>query len=215
MASSIRARYYEGERAREARNERRRRLLRGIRRIHCRDQPQTLGAGGLRDVRRRAGLGFRPRRARRRRAPVRRGNSADRDFVVCVFDPARDDLELFWRGPDRKPYNRFSAIAEALKAQKRQLVFAMNGGMFEKNFSPVGLYIEDGKQLQRADTRGGGSNFHLRPQRNLLDRQGRRRRRRDDALSRRPARLALRHAIRAAAGARRPYSSQDPADRNL
>jgi uncharacterized protein YigE (DUF2233 family) len=84
-------------------------------------------------------------------------------FVVCVFDPARDDLRLFWRGPNRKPYGGFSAIEETLKSQKRELVFAMNGGMFEKNFSPVGLYIEDGRQLQRPDTRAGGSNFHLRP----------------------------------------------------
>jgi uncharacterized protein YigE (DUF2233 family) len=35
--------------------------------------------------------------------------------------------------------------------------------MFEKDFSPVGLYIEDGRQLQKPDTRAGGSNFHLRP----------------------------------------------------
>jgi uncharacterized protein YigE (DUF2233 family) len=84
-------------------------------------------------------------------------------FVVCVFDPARDDLRLFWRGADSKPYGDFSAVAQALKARGRELVFAMNGGMFEKDLSPVGLYIEDGRQLQKADTRGGGSNFHLKP----------------------------------------------------
>lgn len=84
-------------------------------------------------------------------------------FVVCVFDPARDDLRLFWRGADLKPYGDFTAVAEALKARGRELVFAMNGGMYEKDLSPVGLYVEDGKRLQRADTREGDSNFHLKP----------------------------------------------------
>src|SRR5579863_1084345 len=39
----------------------------------------------------------------------------------------------------------------------------MNAGMFETDLSPVGLFIEDGKQRRRADIRDGASNFHLRP----------------------------------------------------
>ena len=93
-------------------------------------------------------------------SPLQFGGS---EFVVCVFDPSHDDLRLFWRGADLKPYSDFTAVAEALKARGRDLVFAMNGGMFEKDQSPVGLYVEDGKQWQKADTRGGGSNFHLKP----------------------------------------------------
>ena len=93
-------------------------------------------------------------------APKQFGGSG---FVVCAFDPAHDDIRLFWRGPDRKPYARFAALAAALKAKRRDLLFAMNGGMFEEDLTPVGLYVEDGRRLQRADTRGGGGNFHMKP----------------------------------------------------
>ncbi len=39
----------------------------------------------------------------------------------------------------------------------------MNAGMYETDLSPVGLYVEDGKRLHRADTRDGESNFHMKP----------------------------------------------------
>jgi uncharacterized protein YigE (DUF2233 family) len=87
----------------------------------------------------------------------------DAGYIVCSFDMRRDDVRLYWKGPNGQPYGGFSALAEALKAQGRQLRFAMNGGMFEADLSPVGLFIEDGQQKHKADLRDGASNFHLRP----------------------------------------------------
>jgi prepilin-type processing-associated H-X9-DG protein len=39
----------------------------------------------------------------------------------------------------------------------------MNAGMFRQDQSPVGLYVEDSRKLHEADTRGGASNFHMKP----------------------------------------------------
>jgi uncharacterized protein YigE (DUF2233 family) len=84
-------------------------------------------------------------------------------FTVCAFDPRRDDLRLFWKGADDRPYGSFAALADALKAKGQRLVFAMNAGMFAEDQSPVGLYIEDRRKLHGADTRGGATNFHMKP----------------------------------------------------
>jgi uncharacterized protein YigE (DUF2233 family) len=85
-------------------------------------------------------------------------------FTVCAFDPRRDDLRLFWKDPDDRPFGSLSVLAESLRANGEQLVFAMNAGMFREDQSPVGLYVEKGRTLHKADTHGdGGSNFHLRP----------------------------------------------------
>ena len=43
------------------------------------------------------------------------------------------------------------------------IAFAMNAGMYESDLSPVGLYIENGKMLKRANTLNGPGNFHLKP----------------------------------------------------
>ena len=84
-------------------------------------------------------------------------------YTICTFDMRRDDLRLYWRGPDGKPFANFSALAQAEKAKGRTLRFAMNAGMFEEDLSPVGLFIEDSKRVQRANTSDGASNFHLKP----------------------------------------------------
>ena len=86
------------------------------------------------------------------------------NFTVCVFDPRRDDIRLFWKGPDDRPYGSLSALSDALKTKGQKLAFAMNAGMFKEDQSPVGLYIEKGQKLHAANTRGGGaSNFHMKP----------------------------------------------------
>ena len=84
-------------------------------------------------------------------------------FTVCTFDPAHDDIRLFLSGPDAKPYGSLAALAAALKAKGERLMFAMNAGMFKQDRSPVGLYVEDRRKLHEADTRGGASNFHMKP----------------------------------------------------
>jgi uncharacterized protein YigE (DUF2233 family) len=84
-------------------------------------------------------------------------------FTVCAFDPRHDDIRLFLSGQDGKPYGSLAALAAALKAKGERLMFAMNAGMFGQDQSPVGLYVENRQKLHEADTRGGATNFHLKP----------------------------------------------------
>jgi len=84
-------------------------------------------------------------------------------YTICVFEVGRDDLRLYWADSDRKPYSSFDALAKSLAASGRRLRFATNAGMYGADLAPVGLYVEDGKRLRRADTRAGPSNFHLQP----------------------------------------------------
>lgn len=73
-------------------------------------------------------------------------------FIVCTIDPATDDLRLFLNDADGMPYRRFSALAEAEEARGRELVFAFNAGMYGEDFSPPGLYVEDGEQARAINT---------------------------------------------------------------
>ena len=73
-------------------------------------------------------------------------------FVVCTVDPARSDLRLYWKSAGGKPYRTFSNLAETLQGQGRSLNFAVNAGMYQTDFSPLGLFIENGEELRPADT---------------------------------------------------------------
>jgi uncharacterized protein YigE (DUF2233 family) len=87
----------------------------------------------------------------------------ERSFVVCSFDARKAGIRLFLRSGDGELYGSFDRLAADLAKGGRELLFAMNGGMYDPDYSPVGLYIEDGKQLHTANTREGQGNFHLKP----------------------------------------------------
>jgi uncharacterized protein YigE (DUF2233 family) len=83
-------------------------------------------------------------------------------YTVCEAPSSRFAIQLFWRKPDGTPYTYLSALPKTDR-RGRRLAFALNGGMFHPDYSPVGLYIEDGRELVRANTRPGPGNFHLKP----------------------------------------------------
>jgi hypothetical protein len=73
-------------------------------------------------------------------------------YLVCSFDLTKANLRTYWRGDDGKPHRTFAALAEGLERTGRSLRFAMNGGMYGSDFRPVGLYIENGRELAPANT---------------------------------------------------------------
>ena len=85
-------------------------------------------------------------------APCRGETFRNATYIVCSFDPFHEDLRLYWRGEDSKPYRSFAKLAADLEGKGKSLQFAMNGGMYQGNFRPVGLYVENGRELIPANT---------------------------------------------------------------
>lgn len=85
------------------------------------------------------------------------------EYTICEVDLRRQSVKLFWKKPDGHPYEYLSSLPRALGKPLRRLLFATNGGMCHPDSSPVGLYIEEGRELVRANTSAGRGNFHMRP----------------------------------------------------
>lgn len=83
-------------------------------------------------------------------------------FVVCEA-PARAEIRLFLNDDAGEPYAHFSRLTDALANNGETLVFAMNGGMYHRDLSPVGLYVEDFERRAALSTSAGPGNFHLMP----------------------------------------------------
>ncbi|WP_244640312.1 phosphodiester glycosidase family protein [Devosia pacifica] len=77
---------------------------------------------------------------------------AEAGYIVCTVDPAAEDLRLFWQGPEGAPYKHFMNLGAALADQDERLVFAMNAGMYLPDFTPSGLYVENGEELRPLNT---------------------------------------------------------------
>ena len=84
-------------------------------------------------------------------------------FTVCKFDARTDRLELVWKGGSGQPMRSFAALEQDFGRKAAAVRFAMNAGMYDEEGGPVGLYIEDGKELKKLNRRKGPGNFHLSP----------------------------------------------------
>ena len=67
-------------------------------------------------------------------------------YSVCRVDLRETRLELFNLDGQGGPFRNFTALAENLSLEDRELAFAMNAGMYDEGLKPIGLYIEDGGQ---------------------------------------------------------------------
>jgi uncharacterized protein YigE (DUF2233 family) len=87
----------------------------------------------------------------------------DARYTICEVDLDKADLRLFHAGADGAAYGSFRALKSALAGEGLALPFAMNAGMYHDDLSPVGLFIENGKEVKKASTKAGPGNFHLLP----------------------------------------------------
>ena len=76
-------------------------------------------------------------------------------FTVC--DPGGGAIEI------RSGHRDFASLQSALGGRAKEVAFAMNAGMFDEQGRPIGLMIEDGRQVHAINRRQGGGNFHLMP----------------------------------------------------
>jgi uncharacterized protein YigE (DUF2233 family) len=83
------------------------------------------------------------------------------NYIICTFDLRAYSLRLCWKDEHGQPYAGFDHLPRRLDGAP--IVFAMNGGMYEADLSPLGLYIENGKTLRQANTGNAAGNFYMKP----------------------------------------------------
>jgi len=89
-------------------------------------------------------------------------NAGKRATVIQV-DLKTDSLRLFLRDDRKRPLKSFEGLERLLQSRRQKLLFAMNVGMYQPDLAPVGLYVEDGKQLAPLNLADGAGNFFLKP----------------------------------------------------
>lgn len=87
----------------------------------------------------------------------------DVKVTVCRVNVRKEHLQLFLRDDSQQLISRFDKLAAWLSAHGHTLTFAMNAGMFEPSYAPVGLFVAEGKTLAPLNTASGAGNFYLKP----------------------------------------------------
>ena len=92
--------------------------------------------------------------------------SACRIDAQTLSDP-RYSLQLFWQqanssANNTQPLLTFDTLLATLPSEQT-LNFAMNAGMYNENYAPIGYTVIEGKELRALNIKEGGGNFHLLP----------------------------------------------------
>ena len=84
-------------------------------------------------------------------------------FTTVRVDLRTNRLELFLGDETGHTFNRFDHLAAWIAGRNQQLRFAMNAGMYNPDFSPVGLFVKDGREISPLNVADGTGNFFLKP----------------------------------------------------
>jgi uncharacterized protein YigE (DUF2233 family) len=84
-------------------------------------------------------------------------------YTVCEVDLGKHTVRLYWKRSDGTPYAYLSSLPRVLEHEAGRLLFATNAGMFDPALKPVGLYVEQGRELVHVNTKTGYGNFHMKP----------------------------------------------------
>ncbi|MEI2273277.1 phosphodiester glycosidase family protein [Sphingobacterium sp. ML3W] len=82
-------------------------------------------------------------------------------FVIYQVSPDKGNVKLYWKNNDHTILRSIARLKKEVEARNETLLFAMNGGMFEPDNSPKGLYIDNFKMLKSIDTLKGNGNSYL------------------------------------------------------
>ena len=84
-------------------------------------------------------------------------------FTVCRVDLKSEKLQLFLKDEANQPLKSFERLQQWLATKQQGLVFAMNGGMYHGDMSPVGLCVSESRQLAPLNLAKAEGNFFLKP----------------------------------------------------
>lgn len=88
---------------------------------------------------------------------------ADDRFIVYVANPQTQKITFFWKNEKGENLKNAENLNIWLKTNNKKLLFSTNGGMYKKDRSPQGLYIEYKIIKTKIDTSSGNGNFYLKP----------------------------------------------------
>lgn len=87
----------------------------------------------------------------------------DDRFISYIVDARSHDIRFYWKDDKAEHFKSIQKLKSWLDKRHRNLVFAMNAGMYKPDNSPQGLFIEDQKTQSPPDTSSGNGNFYLKP----------------------------------------------------
>lgn len=93
----------------------------------------------------------------------KQNHNLDDRILSYKVEPKNQLLKMYWKDDQGNIFHSINNLKIWLEKKNQHLLFAMNGGMFNYEHGPQGLYIENYKLINNRDTSSGGGNFYMKP----------------------------------------------------
>ena len=90
-------------------------------------------------------------------------NHDDDRILSYIANPKTQNIQLYWKDDSGQILQSIQNLKMYVEHKHNKLLFAMNAGMFTKENSPKGLFIQNGNTIVALDTLAGNGNFYLKP----------------------------------------------------
>lgn len=90
-------------------------------------------------------------------------NSISEKILAYTVDAKTQNVNLYWKNDKGEILKSIQGLKNYVESKHQTLTFAMNGGMFTQDFSPLGLFIQNGKTLKALNKANADGNFYLKP----------------------------------------------------
>lgn len=89
--------------------------------------------------------------------------SQNNKFITYQVNLNKEEVTFYWKNDTSEHFKSIGNLKSWLAHKNEELLFATNGGMYKKDNSPQGLYIENFEVKNKLDTLEGNGNFFLKP----------------------------------------------------
>lgn len=90
--------------------------------------------------------------------------NADEHYADFIVSPNDANVEFFWKDDAGEILKSIGNLKKYAEKNNKKLRFAMNGGMYQEDNKPLGLFIENQKTVTPLNTREGAKgNFYIKP----------------------------------------------------
>lgn len=84
-------------------------------------------------------------------------------YIGYEANPDSGEIRMYWKDASGNILGSLGNLKNYTTQNGDNLLYACNGGMYMQNQAPLGYYIEQGKALQKMNTKTGSGNFYLKP----------------------------------------------------
>ena len=92
-----------------------------------------------------------------------RTDSLKENYISYEADLKKQTVKLYWKDEKDQPFRSIGRLRSWVESRGQKLVFAMNAGMYKPGNTPLGLFIQEYRQLVPLDASFGSGNFYLKP----------------------------------------------------